>query len=71
MHLFPAIPQPLRYFLGQTAQTFNTALNQNFAYKIESTVLNIGIPFDTKFMASDGYHPVFIKCDFEGHRILL
>lgn len=57
MHLFPAIPQPLRYFLGQTVQQFNHVLNKKFAQQSDSTVLTMDIPFDAEFMASDGYHP--------------
>ncbi|MFN4316666.1 SGNH/GDSL hydrolase family protein [Acinetobacter parvus] len=57
MHLFPAIPKPLRHFLGQTAQQLNHVLNKKFAQQPDSTVLTIDIPFDAEFMASDGYHP--------------
>ncbi|MFC2995935.1 SGNH/GDSL hydrolase family protein [Acinetobacter sichuanensis] len=57
MHLFPAIPQPLRYFLGETARQFNDVLNKKFAEQKDSTVLSIDIPFDAAYMATDGYHP--------------
>lgn len=57
MHLFPALPQPLRWYIGERARAFNRHLAK-FAQAHERCVL-----LDPKFttdisqMASDGFHP--------------
>lgn len=57
MHNFPALPQPLRYFLGYNAHSFNQLLVDEFAAQKDSLVLKIDIPFEKRFMAKDGFHP--------------
>jgi len=57
MHEFPALPNPLRYFLGKTAKKMNVELATLFEARPDSTVLNIKLPFETQFIARDGFHP--------------
>jgi lysophospholipase L1-like esterase len=57
MHLFPALPQPLRWFFGTRARRFNSELKK-FAgsYNCCETV-TIEFPLEGDFMATDGFHP--------------
>lgn len=57
MHLFPALPQPLRWFLGFRARRFNTQLAGLAARVDQCTMLNMLLAPDTGLMASDGFHP--------------
>ncbi|MBM94558.1 MAG: G-D-S-L lipolytic protein [Oceanospirillaceae bacterium] len=54
MHHFPALPQPLRWLLGWRARQLNTILNKTLR---PEQVLNVSIPFDDIYMATDGFHP--------------
>lgn len=66
MHLFPAIPQPLRCILGARARILNQVLTEQLQCN-ENTVLLVvssmgeGVSmkemFDTGLMAHDGFHP--------------
>ena len=57
MHLFPALPQPLRWYLGARAGQFNRAL-RHFADGCEPCVfVSIDFPLETAYMAADGFHP--------------
>ncbi len=61
MHLFPALPQPLRWYLGIRAKQLNT-LMENLCNNWNSGVgsleyLCISFPLEPGFMASDGFHP--------------
>jgi len=57
MHLFPALPQPLRWYLGARAGRLNSAL-KNFADRSERCVfVSIDFPLEGSYMASDGFHP--------------
>ena len=58
VHAFPALPQPLRWYLGARARAFDQALRQSLAR--EPGVRHVG--FDgghdvASMMASDGFHP--------------
>lgn len=57
MHQFPALPLPLRYFLGKTAKKMNVQLQQQYADRENSTVLNLQLPLEQGYMANDGFHP--------------
>src|SRR5690554_849803 len=61
MHLFPALPQPLRWYLGMRAKQLNT-LMENLCNNWNPGVgsleyLCISFPLEPGFMASDGFHP--------------
>jgi lysophospholipase L1-like esterase len=57
MHLFPALPQPLRHCLGLRAKQ----LNQDLLALVESLdnnyLLTINTPIERDFIADDGFHP--------------
>ena len=58
MHLFPALPQPLRWTLGQGARRLNHAL-ATLAQRTPGCAL-LAAPFpldDPGLMAPDGFHP--------------
>ena len=61
MHLFPLLPQPLRWVLGRSAQALDAALVQWTADS--GTRAYFEMPFDPArdevraLMASDGFHP--------------
>jgi lysophospholipase L1-like esterase len=57
MHHFPALPQPLRWVLGQRAKQFNRALQQLIAQYPHCQLVPNDIPMQAHFMASDGFHP--------------
>lgn len=57
MHLFPALPVPLRFYLGSWAGLFNDELQlitQQFPQTAFLAVQNLPQPLD---VASDGFHP--------------
>ncbi|QOL25850.1 SGNH/GDSL hydrolase family protein [Thalassotalea sp. LPB0316] len=57
MHQFPALPNPLRWYLGNRAKQLNKDLTQICqAYK-QTHTLTIELPNDPSLMASDGFHP--------------
>ena len=57
MHLFPALPQPLRAYLGAQARRYNVAL-QAFAAATEGcTWVSLDLSADPAHMAQDGFHP--------------
>ena len=66
MHLFPAIPQPLRSILGARARILNQVMseqlqcNENTALLFVSSVgddVSMKEMFDSGLMAHDGFHP--------------
>lgn len=66
MHLFPAIPQPLRSILGTRARILNQVMsdqlqcNENTALLVVSSMEEGGAMkemFDSGLMAHDGFHP--------------
>ena len=56
MHRFPALPQPLRWHLGNGARRFNAALE---ALSSANAILFLPLDFSMRpdQMASDGFHP--------------
>lgn len=57
MHKFPALPQPLRMFVGGQAKRLNKALEQHCTHNANTHFLVFDVPFAPEYMASDGYHP--------------
>ncbi|WP_421139760.1 SGNH/GDSL hydrolase family protein [Pseudomonas sp. NFX15] len=57
MHLFPALPQPLRWFLGLRARRFNSQLAALAARVDQCTMLTTPLAPEPGLMASDGFHP--------------
>ena len=57
MHLFPALPQPLRWYLGMRANRFNHILKNIAQNRKGCEFLQTDFPFEKAYMASDGFHP--------------
>lgn len=59
MHRFPALPQPLRWYIGARAKQFDSALQAltEATPHCEFVPLNFFSGIGTEAMASDGFHP--------------
>lgn len=57
MHLFPALPQPLRWYLGLRASAFNTCLAELAERSDHCTLLATRLAPVNDSMARDGFHP--------------
>jgi len=57
MHKFPALPQPLRMFIGNQAKRLNQALQAHCTQQANTHYLAFEVPFKEEYMAGDGYHP--------------
>lgn len=57
MHLFPALPQPLRWYLGMRARQFNSALQKLAGGDKRCQFVATDFPLDAAYMAADGFHP--------------
>ncbi len=57
MHVFPALPQPLRWYLGMRAQQLNALLQAIAEADAVCEFLQIDFPFERNYMAADGFHP--------------
>lgn len=57
MHVFPALPQPLRWYLGMRAGQLNDMLRTIAEDDPCCEFLQIDFPFEPGCMAADGFHP--------------
>ncbi|MEE9913915.1 MAG: SGNH/GDSL hydrolase family protein [Deltaproteobacteria bacterium] len=57
MHLFPALPQPLRWYLGMRARRFNGLLTEIAADCSRCELVTTHFPLEDAYMAADGFHP--------------
>lgn len=57
MHLFSALPQPLRWFMGQQAKQLNKALQQLLASQQKAVFMPIEFELSPAYLAADGFHP--------------
>lgn len=57
MHLFPALPQPLRSYLGAQALRYNGALRALAAATTDCAWVALDMAQDPAHMARDGFHP--------------
>lgn len=57
MRLFPALPQPLRWYLGMRAERFNSALKIIATGCRRCEFVAMDFPLETSYMAADGFHP--------------
>ncbi len=57
MHLFPALPQPLRWYLGQRAASFDRVLEADAGAERDCVFLSLRFSDDMTLAASDGFHP--------------
>ncbi len=69
VHLFPGLPQPLRWVAGRDARRHDRALAQWAATRDDVSRPDIDLPLNPGVMADDGFHPgapVYRLC---GHAI--
>ena len=58
MHRFPALPQPLRWYIGSRARDFDRALEDLAATRNNCEFVKLSYAvMDTRVMATDGFHP--------------
>ncbi|GAB2993819.1 hypothetical protein GCM10010960_08690 [Arenimonas maotaiensis] len=57
MQHFRALPQPLRWMLGERARRLNQALARSVAGEADVRVLSVTLPPDGDYLAEDGFHP--------------
>ena len=57
MEVFPALPQPLRWYLGQRAQQLNASMESVIQQHEISHFLSVPFPLEPAYMAIDGFHP--------------
>lgn len=57
MHHFPLLPQPLRWVLGCHAQRLDGVLADLASTDSDITHLALDLPYEPRFVASDGFHP--------------
>ena len=57
VHRFPALPQPLRWYLGRGATKFNERLTEWSFHEPHATLVKVEFPSESHYMASDGFHP--------------
>ncbi|NWN90261.1 SGNH/GDSL hydrolase family protein [Marinobacter adhaerens] len=57
MHVFPALPQPLRWYLGMRARQLNGLLENLCNRDDNLEYLRVSFPFEPGFIATDGFHP--------------
>ncbi len=57
MHLFPALPRPLRWYLGERAKRFNGALKVFAQSSSGCEFAAPDFPMEPATMAADGFHP--------------
>ncbi len=57
MHKFPALPQPLRWFVGQQALELNQHLAAHCRQHRHVELLQFDLPYAPEYIAADGYHP--------------
>ncbi len=57
VHLFPVLPQPLRWYLGAQAMRFNTALAAWAELQERCSFVPLQFPLEPSLMATDGFHP--------------
>lgn len=57
VHLFPGLPQPLRWVAGRDAMRHNTALDEWVATRSDVSRVAMDLPLQPRLMARDGFHP--------------
>jgi len=57
MHWFPALPQPLRWYLGLRARQLNALLEAFCGDAAGAHYLSVSYPLEPAAMAADGFHP--------------
>lgn len=69
MHRFPALPQPLRWYLGMRAKQLNGLLQKIADADSQCELLQMNFPFEIQYMATDGFHPGPLAYALWGRRV--
>jgi lysophospholipase L1-like esterase len=69
MHLFPALPQPLRWYLGVRAKQLNSALKNFVEGSNRCEFVTTEYPLDAECMAADGFHPGALAYSIWGNHV--
>jgi lysophospholipase L1-like esterase len=69
MHRFPALPQPLRWYLGTRAKQLNSILQKIEIADAQCELIPIHFPLETKYVAADGFHPGSLAYAVWGRRV--
>jgi len=57
MHIFPALPQPLRWWIGQRARELDSLMQEVATQHANCQHFSTPVTFDHSYMADDGFHP--------------
>ena len=57
VHKFPALPQPLRWYVGSEVRRFDQALYQWAQTQPDCAYVNLNLEFDVSWLANDQFHP--------------
>lgn len=57
MHAFPALPQPLRWYLGRAATALNREMLGIVATRENWECVDPNFPLTSEYIAADGFHP--------------
>jgi lysophospholipase L1-like esterase len=57
MHAFPALPQPLRWWLGVRAKNLNVIMKKVTETNDKCFLVCAPFPIDNHYIAADGFHP--------------
>jgi hypothetical protein len=57
VHLFPGLPQPLRWVAGADAKRHDRALGEWVCTRSDVSRAEIELPLNAGLMADDGFHP--------------
>jgi lysophospholipase L1-like esterase len=57
MNQFPALPQPLRWYLGARCHEFNNAFAHSIIGLQQLDLIDLTSQVSSEHMASDGFHP--------------
>lgn len=57
MQYFDALPQPLRWYMGQRARLLNQGLARLIAREPACELVQVNFPTERQYMAEDGFHP--------------
>lgn len=57
VHKFPALPQPLRWYVGNQVRRFDRVLYQWAQTQPDCAYVNLNLAFDVSWLANDKFHP--------------
>jgi len=69
MHIFPALPQPLRWWLGVRARKLNAIMEKMAKANDRCFFVRTPFPIDNQYIAADGFHPGEPAYALWGHHV--